>query len=210
MREFVYYSRSAVTAGNLIGDNLMKAGRMDIVCNVIISVFFVSNAMRDDVRLHLIFDGGPNNPRHLVLESNEEMPISKKDVAGLIKRMLYKGSGQQVAGGGEMLEVCAGCFIEKKSFERVLKELDADGKDVLLLDSAARHTHKLRSSGVKGEDVRKIDLKGNEVFVIGDHEGFPKDKKKFLKMIDKVSVGPRTLFASQVVTVLHNEMDRKE
>ena len=43
MREFVYYSKNAVTAGNLIGDNLMKAGRMDIVCNVIISVFFDSN-----------------------------------------------------------------------------------------------------------------------------------------------------------------------
>ena len=191
MREFVYYSRSAVTAGNLIGDNLMKAGRMDIVCNVIVSVFFVSNAMRDDVRLHLIFDGGPNNPRHLVLESNEEMPISKKNVAGLIKRMLYKAKDEE-----GLREICAGCFIEKKSFEKVLKELDKEG-NVLLLDG-------------KGVDVREKDLKGNEVFVIGNHEGFPKDKRRFLKMIDKVSVGPRVLFASQVVTVLHNEVDRKE
>jgi len=199
MREFVYYSRSAVTAGNLIGDNLMKAGRMDIVCNVIISVFFVSNAMRDDVRLHLIFDGGPNNPRHLVLESNEEMPISKKNVAGLIKRALYRGSGCRgvgVSGKSGLVEVCAGCFIERKSFEHLLKELDKDGKNVLLLDG-------------KGEDVRGADLK-DAVFVIGDHEGFPKDKKRFLKMIDKISVGPKTLFASQVVTVLHNEIDRKE
>ena len=192
MREFVYYSRSAVTAGNLIGDNLMKAGRMDIVCNVIISVFFVSNAMRDDVRLHLIFDGGPNNPRHLVLESNEEMPISKKNVAGLIKRMLYKAKGEE-----GLREICPGCFIESKSFEKVLKELDKEGRDVLLLDG-------------KGEDVRSKELKGNEVFVIGDHEGFPKNKKRFLKMIDKVSVGPKTLFASQVVTILHNEVDRQE
>jgi len=191
MREFVYYSKSAVTAGNLIGDNLMRAGRMDIVCNVVISVFFVSNAMRDDVKLHLIFDGGPNNPRHLVLESNEEMPISKKDVAGLIKRMLYKAKGEE-----GLREICPGCFIERKSFEKVLKEFDKDGKNVLLLDG-------------KGEDVKDIDLNGNEVFVIGDHEGFPRDKRKFLKLIDKVSVGPVVLFASQVVTVLHNEIDRK-
>jgi tRNA (pseudouridine54-N1)-methyltransferase len=190
MREFVYYSRSAVTAGNLIGDNLMKAGRMDIVCNVIVSVFFVSNAMRDDIRLHLIFDGGPNNPRHLVLESNEEMPISKKDVAGLIKRMLYKAKDEE-----GLREICPGCFIEKKSFEKVLKGLDSEGKNVLVLDG-------------KGKDIRSVDLKGNEVFVIGDHEGFPSDKKKFLKRIDKVSVGPRVLFASQVVTLVHNEIDR--
>ena len=192
MREFVYYSANAVTAGNLIGDNLMKAGRMDIVCNVIISVFFVSNAMRDDVRLHLIFDGGPNAPRHLVLESNEEMPISKKNVAGLIKRMLYKSPDSE-----GLLEVFPGALIEKKSFEHLVKELDSEGKDVLLLDG-------------KGKDIREFKLKGNEVFIIGDHEGFPSDKKKFLKKIDKVSVGPRTLFASQVITILHNEVDRKE
>ena len=205
MREFVYYSANAVTAGNLIGADLKKAGRMDIVCNVIISVFFVSNAMRDDVRLHLIFDGGPNAPRHLILESNEEMPISKKNVAGLIKRMLYRlpddrrtrlREGKRNTREKKMVEVCAGCSIERKSFEKVVKELDASGRNVLLLDG-------------KGIDVRGVDL-DKAVFIIGDHGGFPSGMKKFLKKIDKVSVGPRTLFASQVVTVLHNEIDRKE
>lgn len=190
MREFIYYSKSAVTAGNMIKDNLMKAGRMDIVCNVIISVFFVSNAMRDDVKLHLIFDGPPHAPRHLVLESNKEMPISKKDVAGLIRRMLYKSKDEE-----GLREICAGCFIEKKSFEKVVKELDKEGKDVLLLSG-------------RGVDVRELKLK-DAVFIIGDHEGFPKDKAKFLKRIDKVSVGPKVLFASQVITILHNEIDRQ-
>ena len=190
MREFIYYSRSAVTAGNMIKDNLMQAGRMDIVCNVIISVFFISNKMRDDVKLHLVFDGPPHAPRHLVLESNEEMPISKKNVAGLIKRMLYKSPTTE-----GLLEVFPGASIEKKSFEKLIKDLDKDGKDVLLLDG-------------KGVDVREKSLK-DAVFIIGDHEGFPKDKKRFLKSIDKISVGPEVLFASQVVTVLHNEVDRK-
>jgi len=192
MREFIYYSKSAVTAGNLIKDNLMKAGRMDIVCNVIISAFFTSNAMRDDVKFHLIFDGPPHAPRHLVLESNEKMPISKKNVVGLIKRMLYKSPDSE-----GLLEVFPGASIEKKSFEHLVKELDKEGKDVLLLDG-------------KGDDIRKINLNKNPVFVIGDHDGFPPDKKKFLKKIDKISVGPKVLFASQVITVLHNEIDRKE
>jgi tRNA (pseudouridine54-N1)-methyltransferase len=191
VREFIYYSRSAVTAGNLIGDNLMKAGRMDIVCNVIISAFFVSNAMRDDVKFHLIFDGSPYAPRHLVLESNENLPISKKNVAGTIKKMLYKAKDEE-----GLREICPGCSIEKKSFEKLIKELDAEGKDVLLLDG-------------RGNDARDVDFDKKPVFIIGDHEGFPSDKKKFLKKIDKISVGPRTLFASQVVTVLHNELDRR-
>ena len=148
--------------------------------------------MRENVRLHLIFDGGPNAPRHLVLESNEDMPISKKNVAGLIKRMLYKAKDEE-----GLREIVPGCFIERKGFEGLLKELDASGKDVMVLDG-------------KGVDIREKELTGKEVYVIGDHEGFPKDKKKFLKSIDKVSVGPLVLFASQVVTLIHNEIDRKE
>jgi tRNA pseudouridine-54 N-methylase len=195
MREFVYYSKNAVTAGNLIGDNLMQAGRMDIVCNFIISVFFVSNAMREDVRLHLIFDGGPNNPRHLVMESNEEMPISKKNVAGLIKRMLYKAKDEE-----GLREIVPGCSIEKRGFEKLLRDLDSEGKDVLVLSE-------------KGRDIRDIGIDMNRdrnpVFVVGDHEGFPAGFRKFLKKVDGVSVGPRVLFASQVATILHNEMDRR-
>jgi tRNA (pseudouridine54-N1)-methyltransferase len=190
MREFIYYSKNAVTAGNLIKDNLMKAGRMDIVCNVIIAILFISNKMREDIKLHLIFDGGPNNPRHLVFESNEEMPISKKDVAGLIKRMLYKSPDKE-----GLKEIFPGASIEKKSFEKLVKELDKEGKDALLLDR-------------KGIDIREANLNKNPVFIIGDHEGFPKDKKKFLKKIDKISVGPKVLFASQVITLIHNELDR--
>lgn len=190
MREFIYYSKSAVSAGNLIKDNLMKAGRMDIVCNVIISVFFISNAIRDDVKLHLIFDGPPNAPRHLVMNSNKEILISKKNVAGLIRKMLYKSPNRE-----GLLEIFPGASIEKKSFEKVVKQLDKEGKDVLLLSN-------------KGIDIRKSKTK-DAVFIIGDHEGFPRDKAKFLKRIDKVSVGPKVLFASQVITILHNEMDRK-
>lgn len=191
MSEFIYYSKNAVTAGNLIKDDLKKAGRMDIVCNVIISVFFVSKSMREGVKLHMIFDGGPNNPRHLVMTSKEDMPISKKDTAGLIKRMLYKAQDKE-----GLKEIFPGCSIEKKSFEKLVKELDKEGKDVLLLSG-------------KGTDIRKHKLTGNEVFIIGDQDGFPTEKKKFLKNIDKISIGPKTLFASQVVTILHNEIDRK-
>ena len=191
MREFIYYSKNAVTAGNMIRDNLMQAGRMDIVCNVIISAFFISNEMRDDVKLHLIFDGPPNAPRHLVFESNQDMPLSKKDVAGLIKKLLYKSSDCE-----GLKEVAPGCLIEKKSFEALVKELDSDGKDVYLLSG-------------KGKDIRELSFGDNAVFIIGDHDGFPKDKQKFLKKIDGVSVGPKVLFASQVFVLIHNEIDRK-
>ncbi len=186
MREFIYYSAKARTSGNW--KDLMSAGRMDIVCNVIIQAFFISHQTRDDVHLHLIFDGPPNSPMHLEFISNKDMSISKKDVGGLIKRMLYKCSEKRKT------EVFPGCFIEKKSLSGLLKELTEDKKTIQVLDG-------------KGEKLRDVkDLK-NSVFLIGDHEGLPKKELKRYK--DRISIGPIIYFASQTFVIIHNEMDMR-
>ena len=191
MREFIYYSGRARTSGNFDTSELMQAGRMDIVCNVIISALFLSHKMRDDVHLHLIFMGQPTPPRHLEFVSNKELPISKKDVAGLIKVMLYK------CREGERREIFPGCFVEKKSFQQVIKELESDGKKILVMDK-------------KGKDIR--ELKKNEienaVFVVGDEEGFAKKEIKRFK--SRISIGPEIYFASQTLTILNNELDRRQ
>lgn len=187
MREIIYYSSKARTSGNFDTNNLMKAGRMDIVCNVIISAFFISNKMREDVRLHLIFMGPPNPPMHLEFVSNKDMPISKKDVAGLIKRMLYKCKGYKT-------EVFPGCFIEKKGFNELVKELEKEGRNIFVMDK-------------KGQDIRKManEKLKNAVFVIGDHEGLPKKEVKRIRKI--ISVGKQVYFASQTITIINNEID---
>ena len=189
VREFVYFSNKARTSGNW--KDLMKAGRMDIVCNVVIAAFFLSNKMRDDVHLHMIFNGPPNPPMHLEFISNKDMPISKKDVGGLIKRMLYKCKE------GKRIEVFPGCFIEKKSFAALLKELEAQRKRICILDP-------------KGKSIRELENSqlDNTVFIIGDHEGLP--KKEIKKYKKRISVGKRIYFASQTFVIIHNEMDLRE
>lgn len=201
-REFIYYSEHAKTTGNFDSSNLMKAGRMDIVCQMVIMSFFVSHHIRNDVKLHLIFNGPPNAPVHLELfpgENSEgdlknKIEISKKDVAGLIKKMLYKVKK------GEKTEIAQGYSVEKKSFVDLVKEMIDDGKKIYLLDR-------------KGEDVR--DLKDNEmensVFILGDHDGIPKEQLKRLRKlgVGKISVGRQMYFASQTMTILQNEIDRR-
>lgn len=189
MREFIYYSSKARTSGNFRLDNLMKAGRMDIVCNVIISVFFLSHKIREDVHLHLIFHGPPNPPMHLEFKYDKDMPISKKDIASLIKIMLYKCKQ------GRKTQVFPGCFIEKKSFSQLVKELEEQGKKIFILDR-------------KGKDIREADLNNSDdVFVIGDHDGLPKKETKRFK--NRVSIGKETYFASQTLTIINNELDRR-
>ena len=187
MREFIYFSQKARTSGNF-GNDLMKAGRMDIVINVIISSLFLSHKLRDEVHLQLIFNGPPNPPMHLEFISHPEMPISKKDVAGLIKRMLYKYRE------GKRSEIFPGCFIEKKSFARVVDDITSHDKKIFILDS----------DGTFLRDVSTEDL-GSCVFVLGDHDGLP--KKEMKKFKNRVSIGTKTYFASQTIVIVQHEFD---
>jgi tRNA (pseudouridine54-N1)-methyltransferase len=199
-REFIYYSKNAVTTGNFDLQNLMKAGRMDIACNVVIMSFFVSHAIRQNVKLHMIFDGPPSPPMHLEMfpskslgDIENKVDLSKKDVAGLIKKMLYKYKK------GEKNEVFSGYWIEKKSFSSLVNELQEEGKTIFILDK-------------RGEKLRSADIPENSVFILGDQDGIPKHELKRIKnlKLKKISVGPYMLFASQTITVLQNEMDLRE
>ena len=204
MRTFVYFSSKARTTGNW--DDLMQAGRMDIVCNFLIHSFFISNAMREDVDLHLVFYGSPDPPKHIEInvKSSKGIPetgssvgsidISKKDIAGLIKKILYKYKP------GKNNEVFKGIFIEKKSFFDVLDDLQEQGKKIFVLDA-------------KGKDIRTMDDKEleNAVFVFGDHEGIPeKELKRLKKDSELISLGKKTYFASQSAVIVHNEIDRRD
>lgn len=205
MRHIVYFSGRAQTSGNFRTDELMKAGRMDIAIHAIINSFFISRKVREDVKVHLVFYGMPDPPKHIEItlkqeqgiektDEKEKLDISKKDVASLIKKILYKYKS------GEKKEVFPGCFIEKKSLIQVIEELDESGADVYILDE-------------KGKDIReiKIDEKKDVAFVLGDHDGFPdKELKRLKKEYDTVTVGPMTYFASQVITLINNELDRRE
>lgn len=189
MREFIYYSTKGRTSGNF--DDLMQAGRLDIVCHTIIAAFFLSHNIRRDVKLHVILNGQPDPPKHIEFVYDENLPISKKDVAGLLKRILYKYKK------GVKSNPFPGCYIEKKSFMKVIDDLQ--GRNIYLLDK-------------KGEDIDKIDLKEDPVFIIGDEEGIPKNEKKSLlktKKITPINIGPQMYFASHVAVILNNQLDRK-
>jgi tRNA pseudouridine-54 N-methylase len=202
MREFIYFSGKARTSGNF--DDLMKAGRMDIVCHFIINSFFVSHHIRDDTKLHLVFYGPPNPPMHIEMFPGSSIPetgkqagddkpdISKKDIAGLIKKMLFKFKE------GRKTEVWPGYSIEKKPLLKLISELQDEGKTCYLLDS-------------KGENIRNIKISDNPVFIVGDNDGFPlKELKRLKKECIPVSIGKKVYFASQVATIVNHELDSRE
>jgi tRNA pseudouridine-54 N-methylase len=192
MRHFVYFSSKGVTSGKALSQgNLMKAGRMDIAIHSFIQGVFLSHSFRDDVKFHFVFYGMPDPPKHIEIQVKPDLEISKKDIATLIKKILYKYKQ------GKKTEVFSGCFVEKKSFLQVIDELKKQGSEIFILDK-------------RGKDSREIKIKDNSVFIIGDHEGLPKKELKRLKKIaTQISVGPKMYFASQVVAIVNNELDRR-
>ena len=193
MRHFVYFSSSAVTSGNALSRNsegdLRKAGRMDIAIHSFIQGVFLSHAIRENVVFHFIFYGQPDPPKHIEIQVRNETEISKKDVGNLLKKILYKYQENKKT------EVLPGCFVEKKSFLKIIEELIEKGNEIFILDK-------------KGEDIRKAKISKNCVFILGDQNGLPKKEFKRLKNYCKsISVGNLMYFASQTVAVVNNELD---
>ncbi|MFA5176429.1 MAG: tRNA (pseudouridine(54)-N(1))-methyltransferase TrmY [Candidatus Nanoarchaeia archaeon] len=190
MREFILISNHGQTSGNF--NDLMQAGRLDIVIHSIINAFFVSNNMREDTIFHLILNGPPDPPRHIEFIYDSEMPISKKDVGNLLKSVLWKYKQ------GKKIKAFPGIFVEKKSFQALIKELVESGKkNFYLLDK-------------RGKDISNMELKENPIFILGDHEGIPKNNKTFIKRYTKevFSLGRTNYFTSQCVTILNYLVDK--
>ena len=101
---------------------------------------------------------------------------------------------------GQRTEIAKGYYIEKKGFSDVVNELIEEGKQIYLMDK-------------KGKDIRKLTKEEleNAVFILGDQDGIPKQIMKKLKKMDinRVSVGNQMYFASQTLTIIHNELDRR-
>ncbi len=189
MRHFIYFSQKAQTSGNF--NDLMKAGRLDIAIHVIIASFFLSHGVRDDVKTHLVFYGMPDPPKHIEMQVTPELDISKKDVATLIKKILYKYKP------GQKTEVLPGCFVEKKNLFDLIEELIEQGNELFILDK-------------RGEKLRDAEIPEDCIFLLGDQDGIPKKELRRLKDVaNKISIGPKMYFASHVVAVVNNELDNR-
>lgn len=199
MREFIYYSRTAPTAGNYIQEDLQAAGRIDIAIHTVIAAFFLSHKIRTDVSLHLMFAGPPTPPRHLELKpvtegkvGEDKIYLSKTNISTILKKMLYKYKE------GKKHEVFPGYWIEKKGFLELVNDMHKEGRNLYILDP-------------DGEDIRKADIKPNPIFILGDHKGLPlKEYKRLKQLCTPVSIGKRTYFASQTIAIVNNELDRRE
>lgn len=197
MREFILRARKAPTAPTFSLDALPDAGHLEIVAACIANALFTSNHLREDTAISVVLEGGPDPPRTLRIDGGSLGSLDgfdERSIASMILRALDVGCGLALH---ESRDVDGGITIAKRAFEHLVRDLPSD---------------RLFYLSRRGRDIRGLDLPADPVFVLSDHIALPKKSAKHLDRLGAtpVSLGPRTLFASHCVVLVHNELDRRD
>jgi tRNA (pseudouridine54-N1)-methyltransferase len=193
MRTFVIVGHKAVTTPKFsLNDLPGGAGRMDIVARCINASLFLSHDLRRDVDTYVILLGEPNPPVTVRFNGEKVRYLSpdERSAAALIKKALEKGAP---ATGEE--ESTPGVYISKRSFEDVINGLD---KVIYLHED--------------GEDIREVELKGDEAFVLSDHQNLTPEEETVLekKGAKRVSLGKKLYHADHCIVMVNHELDLRE
>ncbi len=193
MRTFVIVGHKAVTTPKFsLNDLPGGAGRMDILARCINASLFLSHDLRRDVDTYAILLGDPNPPVTIRFNGEKVRYLSpdERSAAALIKKALEKGAP---AMGEE--ESTPGVYISKRSFEDVIGGLD----DIIYLRE-------------DGEDIRKVQLKGDEAFVLSDHQNLTPEEEAVLekKGAKKASLGKKLYHADHCIVMVNHELDLRE
>lgn len=177
----------ARTAGDFnLSDMPGGAGRMDVLCRCVNASFFLSHEFRRDVECYLVLLGEPEPPKTVRFsgERVRYMSPDERSAGSLIKKALA------IPAGTEYRESTPGVSVRRGG----LGELLAD-YNFAVLDEG-------------GDDVRGIGSLP-DAYILSDHLDFSAEEQTLLEGKPRISVGPRALHADHAITVLWNEIDRR-
>ncbi len=199
MRRFVIIGRKALASDAFRLDDLAgTSGRLDVLLRCVRAAIMVSHGVRRDVVVYLVLQGGPRAPRVLRIDAaaTKFLRPDERSLATLVK----KGLGAEALGEDEgFVEVRPGIAVRRGAIDEVVAELG--GAQLYVLEPA-------------GSDLRlAADLSATDVaFFVGDHLGLDEATRAHLATLGAapIGVGPVALHAEDVVTIVSNELDRRE
>lgn len=195
-REFIVRMNDTTTSPNFSLNNLTGVGRLDLACRAVSSALFLSHSIRKNSKIYVNLNGPPSPPVTILFDAKNLKRVypDERNIASHIRLALKKFDKKEI-----FTETEPGIFIAKKSFEELIKEKNKKA-DIYYLSK-------------DGKDIRKFkfNLENDLCFILGDHKGIPKKTEKFLDElgIKKISVGEIEYLASQVITIVHYELDRR-
>ena len=198
MRVFVLRARSAPTDSRQLLDAVGKDAHTEILAHTLMNAIFVAQSHRADVVVHLLLESTPDYTRTISFSSNEMRDIGgfhEQALLGKIAKALDASAGM---GKEESRPVESGIAVRTISFEKLVQEL--------------AQYHQLFVMNPKGTPIRGKAIAGNPCFILTDHMPMPKKSLSTLERLgaEEISLGPKMLFASQCVLLIHNELDHRE
>lgn len=196
MRRFIVIGqRARASADFLLVDIPSTSGRLDVLVRCLRAALLVSHGVRRDTIVYLVLLGDPERPRTIRFDgpAAKYMRPDERSLATVIKKAL----GTAADGVEGFRPVREGIAIADAGLSCVLPELE--GSALYLLEEGA-------------PDLREEAFpSGDTAFVLGDHLGLDGNVRAELiaRGAIPVRVGPVSLHAEDVVTLVANELDRR-
>jgi tRNA (pseudouridine54-N1)-methyltransferase len=199
MRRFVVIGRGATASDDFLLDDVPgTSGRLDVALRCVRAALLFSHGLRRDVIVYLVLGGGPRAPRVLRLSGATARFLrpDERSLAVLAKKVL---ASRADAERGGFVEVKAGIAIASGGLDLVIDDLG--GATPYLLEPNAPD---LREAAELGRT--------DAAFFIGDHVGVSEAARAELAAIGarSLGVGPVSLHAEDAITIVSNEIDRRE
>ena len=195
-RNFILRVRNGPTAPRFSLDDLPSANHLEVVAQSVANALFFANQHRVDTSIRVILEGPPCPPRVLTYQGNSIGSLGgfdERSIANSIRGALAQGTQ---LGRDETVICDSGIEVTHRSFESIVKAAAIPG--FYYLDK-------------KGSDIRETPLDSPAIFVMSDHKSMPRKSTQYLARLGgrPIALGPKTIFASQCVVLVHNDLDRR-
>ena len=196
MRTFVLRARAAPTDSGKLLAAIGQEAHPEILAHTLMNAIFVAQSHRPDVVVHLVLESTQDYSRAIRFEANAMHDIGGFDERALLGKIARALDASVGMGKEQERPVESGVAVRTVSFERLVQELAVD--------------HQLFVMDRKGTPIEEQVFADNPCFLLTDHIPMPKKTFNSLERLGtkKISLGPKMLFASQCVVLIHHALDR--
>ncbi|MEA3300701.1 MAG: tRNA (pseudouridine(54)-N(1))-methyltransferase TrmY [Pseudomonadota bacterium] len=198
MRTFVIRARAASTDSRQLLAAVGGDAHSEILAHSLMNAIFVAQSHRNDVVVHLVLESTRDYSRVISFDAGAMGHIGGFHEQALLARIAAALDASRGMAKETARAVEPGIGVRTLSFEGLVRELAVD--------------HPLYLMDKKGAPIREKAFAENPCFLLTDHIPMPKNSISGLKRLgaEAISLGPRMLFASQCVVLIHNELDWRE
>ncbi len=195
MRAFLLRARAAPTDSEQLMAQVGGQAHTEILAHTLMNAIFVAQSHRDDVVVYLVLESTQDFSRTITFTANEMEGLEGFHEQAWLKKIAKALDTSQGFVKEQGVQVEPGIYIETCSFEKKIQVI-SEQYQLFMMDK-------------KGQFIREQTFEGDTCFILTDHIPMPKKAFNSLKRLgtQKISLGPKMLFASQCVVLINHELD---